>query len=478
MDPKENYRPNRLSEFYRETCERFSAISLYRYFRVPLILLTILLTLFWFWLIIELAEEVWVLAGHGAAENAEDQRNIVQGIALAIAAIAGLLSAPIVLYRIHLQTRQTETAEQGHITDRINKAVEQLGAEKTTKRTVQREDGSTYVDEQTEPNLEVRLGAIYALERIAQDSLRDHIQVMEILCAYIRNNAPASEVEQNPLRPWPDTPMSIENTRMAAWTRQLEQRNNELNAWINRLPEPRVDVQAAIRVIGRRRVQQIEIERKPIEGTALGTSHHVFETGPELYHGFRLDLRNCCLRKADLSKANLNHAQLNGALLEGANLHEAKLKQAYMTGTRLDRANLHGADFERALLTEAKFERADLSWANFERASLRTVKMVRANLTCTRFHSADLSYWICAFSSMPGADFTEAKHLSQEAIEASFGARSGLFPTTLPEEIKPPSYWYRSTKHDDPANDWVEIKLAYQSWLDSLSAGQDADEPA
>jgi hypothetical protein len=40
----------------------------------------------------------------------------------------------------------------------------------------------------TEPNIEVRIGAILSLERIAQDSTRydngrDHVRVMEILCA-------------------------------------------------------------------------------------------------------------------------------------------------------------------------------------------------------------------------------------------------------------------------------------------------------
>lgn len=46
--------------------------------------------------------------------------------------------------------------EQGHITDRFTKAIEQLG----------KLDGDR-------PNIEVRLGAIYALERIAIDSPRD-----------------------------------------------------------------------------------------------------------------------------------------------------------------------------------------------------------------------------------------------------------------------------------------------------------------
>ncbi len=82
--------------------------------------------------------------------------------------------------------RTTNAAEQGLITDRINTAVTGLGVEKTVKQTAP--DGK--ITENTDANIEVRLGAVYALERISQDSDRDHMQIMEILCAYIRTNAP------------------------------------------------------------------------------------------------------------------------------------------------------------------------------------------------------------------------------------------------------------------------------------------------
>ncbi len=39
-------------------------------------------------------------------------------------------------------------------------------------------------------NLEVRLGGIYALERIARDSPKDHWTIMEVLTAYVRENSP------------------------------------------------------------------------------------------------------------------------------------------------------------------------------------------------------------------------------------------------------------------------------------------------
>jgi hypothetical protein len=58
------------------------------------------------------------------------------------------------------------------VTDRYTKAIEQHGSDK----------------------LDVRIGSIYALERIARDSARDHPTVMEVLTAFIRERS---------REPWP-----------------------------------------------------------------------------------------------------------------------------------------------------------------------------------------------------------------------------------------------------------------------------------
>ena len=57
-------------------------------------------------------------------------------------------------------------------------------------KTIKDRAGDGTVREYTAPNLEVRIGVIYALERIAQDSGQDHTHIMAVLCAYIRNNTP------------------------------------------------------------------------------------------------------------------------------------------------------------------------------------------------------------------------------------------------------------------------------------------------
>ncbi len=108
------------------------------------------------------------------------------------ALIVALLGAPFLIWRTVIAQGNLEVAREGQITDRISKAVEQLGAERTVSA-----DGAK--DGRTEANIEVRIGGILALERIAQDSVRfhqgrDHVRIMELLCAYIRNNAYPNEI--------------------------------------------------------------------------------------------------------------------------------------------------------------------------------------------------------------------------------------------------------------------------------------------
>src|SRR5215213_4784854 len=72
--------------------------------------------------------------------------------------------------------RRVEISQDQHVTERFTRAIDQLGANDDTTR---------------KPRLEVRLGCIYALERIAWDSpKRDYSTVMEVLTAYVRENSP------------------------------------------------------------------------------------------------------------------------------------------------------------------------------------------------------------------------------------------------------------------------------------------------
>ena len=167
-------------------------------------------------------------------------------------------------------------AEEGQITERFTKAIEHLGHNE----------------------MAIRLGGIYALERIAKDSEKDHGPIMEVLTAYVRENAP-------------------------------KQGKYAETAAV----KPTTDIQAILTVIGRR--ETIEIKRSD---------------------DF-LDLSNTHLAGAIISDANLSWSLLSGANLSGAFLVDANL-----SGTRLSRADLRETHLERAKNLTAKQVQAAKNW--------------------------------------------------------------------------------------------------------------------
>ena len=78
--------------------------------------------------------------------------------------LAQILTGGGLLVGLYLGWRRVRAAEEGQITERFTKAIEQLGQE-------------------GEGKMAIWLGGIYALERIAKDSEKDHGPIMEILTA-------------------------------------------------------------------------------------------------------------------------------------------------------------------------------------------------------------------------------------------------------------------------------------------------------
>ena len=158
---------------------------------------------------------------------------------------AGLFAAGALVFT----ARNFTLSREGQVTDRYTKAITQLGSKK----------------------LDVRIGGIYALERVARDSRRDHPTTLEVLAAFIREHSH----EQ-----WP-TPESATAARPT------------------QIPEPardtlpsrptRPDVQAAVTVIGRRISGN---DRERIDLT-------------------RADLTDATLTRADLTRADLDNADLS-----------------------------------------------------------------------------------------------------------------------------------------------------------------------
>ena len=208
--------------------------------------------------------------------NTDHLRQIILAISVLIAALAGLIALPVTLIRLHYTRRQTLAEEEGLITDRINVAVVGLGAEKTVKF----EDSVRKIVERTVANIEVRIGSLLALGRLARNNLDVHLQVMQImqiLVSYINANAIVLRSVSPTTRSSP-APFTSSNTRL--------------------------DVQTAFDVIGDRTVDQVEQEK--IESADKPSTAFV--------------IRNALLIGVNLDDKNLSNLKFVDCDFSGANI--------------------------------------------------------------------------------------------------------------------------------------------------------------
>lgn len=83
----------------------------------------------------------------------------------------------------------------------------------------------------------VRLGGIYALESVANDSVRYHWPIMEVLCTYVRENAPRinEESANTKVASHPTADIQAIVTVLGRRNREHEQNDQRLNlSYVNR----------------------------------------------------------------------------------------------------------------------------------------------------------------------------------------------------------------------------------------------------
>jgi uncharacterized protein YjbI with pentapeptide repeats len=177
--------------------------------------------------------------------------------------------------------------------------------------------------EQLDPqaSLEQRLGAIFSLERIARASADDYWPTIELLSGYLRSNAAF----------------------------------NFGPGGRSRVPEPKSskrseDIQAAIRVLGRRvsPTGQADPARLFLQSVDLSNLHL------ERLNLSRAYFWHCCFDYAPMGGADLRNTAMEFALLrwtnlKGADLRYANLSRVNLSGANLESARLEGAHLDGAL---------------------------------------------------------------------------------------------------------------------------------
>lgn len=227
------------------------------------------------------------------------------------------------------------------ITERFTRSIEQLGNQEET----------------------IRIGGIYALERIASDSPRDGWTIMEVLSSFIRGKQDIKGQDTSGL------------------------------------PMIRTDSQAALTVIKRRQTD-LENDRQYLD-LSLTNLHEANLVEANLD---RAKFNHSILTQADLRQAKLNFANLSNANLAGANLPEAKLAGANLIQANLSNTNLSAADLSEANLNKANLSDAILDGAKLTNASLGNTNLSSAILIGANLRGATLSKANLSKADLSGAD--------------------------------------------------------------------------
>lgn len=256
------------------------------------------------------------LRGDGMESNSETLRNVSLVLGAVVALVFAIWRSMVADLQATAARRQADVAQQDILRKRFQKGVEMIGS----------------------PVLAVRLGGIYALDHLAKEYPSEHhVQVMQALCAFVRNPPHASGA-----------------------------------------PQP--DVQDVVKAIGGRK-DRIQIEKA---NRYLPDLSHANLRGLKM--GW-LDFAGCNFEGADLSDSGLTKSNLTGAYL-----YKATLRGATLAGADMGKANMTEADLSwvrsavSANFTDAAMWHVDLSYAMVQGANFQDAKLGVANLTGTVFY--------------------------------------------------------------------------------------------
>ncbi|MEV0052568.1 pentapeptide repeat-containing protein [Saccharopolyspora shandongensis] len=338
----------------------------------------------------------WILLSTVGSESPRDRARL-EVVRTAISIVAGVGGAAALLLAARRQrTNELALLETKHdaaerrTTELYSAAIEQLGSDKAA----------------------VRLGGLYALERLAQDNLAHRQTIVEVMCAYLR--MPLAEV---------DDAAPVEGLELATLNRSLAE-------------ERRV----------RHAAQHILCSHlRPRRNGSGKPTNSKFWPDTDLY------LAGAVLRHLNFSGCHVRSAVFSNATLEGAAMFDDAVfdDAANFVGASMDHAVLHGVTFRGSAL----FSHAGITDALFRDAHF--VGPARFDNACLE----DTDFSGARFEGL--ALFTNAGTEDTIFEQAAFGDLA-LFPRTTSAifegarartDLEPPIRWPRGWTLSVPAAD-------------------------
>jgi uncharacterized protein YjbI with pentapeptide repeats len=270
--------------------------------------------------------------------------NTVRAILLsAVVSLVACFGAYAVWRHARVGRDTVRVIQEGAVTDRFSRAVEQLGS----------------------GNVDVRIGGIHALRRTAEHSPGDHEAVLAILTAYLRTHIPwppaDSAAAQTPINDLPPLESRAPDAQ-AALTALGVLCQDRQQAWVNlgRTDLRRADCDGLW-------LHEITLDRACLEAA---TFYEANLSWTSIVSGN--------LRHATFTRAVLHDLWAPGADLRGATALDADLRGAHLSGSDLREAILRRANLRDAILAGADLRDADVRGADFTGAQLRDTQLAGA----------------------------------------------------------------------------------------------------
>jgi hypothetical protein len=231
-----------------------------------------------------------------------DEKDRISGETELLKTLIQLAGGAVVITGLYFTSRTLYVSQQGQITDRFNKAIEHLGSEMPA----------------------VRLGGIYALARIAADSSRDAVTIVEIFASYLRDTTASVDTAVN-------TAMSSAETRAMFTLLGTAE-------WARGTP---IDLRgchfAGLQIVG------VDLQKSLLDDAVF--------------------------RECRLPGARFDGGSLAGTDFSGCYLRECSFRGCNVTVAQFPDTSLRKADFSGATVFAANFDAASLLGANFDGAT-------------------------------------------------------------------------------------------------------------
>ncbi|MGH1368868.1 MAG: pentapeptide repeat-containing protein [Maritimibacter sp.] len=349
-----------------------------------------------------------------------DLRFLLTRMAALIAVLSAVIAFPFTVIRLRLTARQTSVQELGLATERLNKAIENIGKTREVRKEIRGE-----IEGVLEPNIEARIGGILSLGRVATENPEYHLEILDILCSYIRANASSIDAKESPHEVFNELTRDRDGTKgfnaedafksgrfrqantIGVLPTDLNSRN--LGIWARASLSSRQDIDLALRIIGERDAKQIKLERVANYKLDLSKSN----------------LQSCVLR-GNFDFAVFTDCRLDGATFEGSFREsqfsfygERAISGASLQAARCHRSDFTGADFSGANLSSVFFGAATLNNCRFRGAALDHTNFNGASVTKSDFAHAKIQNCYCYFeadftgSRFTGADWSQCKGIDE-----------------------------------------------------------------